>query len=95
MKRSLFHPAVPAPSARVESLRPVGHIYIRGEQKVALHEEYGVLGIEKEDLLDQVKLTSAIPRMPGLSSWEAAELAKADLELFEVPHVPMRPLGTE
>lgn len=94
MKRSLVHPTVPPPSARVGPLRP-GHIYIRGEQKVALHEEYGVLGIEKEDLLDQVKLTSATPRMPGLSSWEAAELAKADLELFEVPHLPMRPLGTE
>lgn len=58
-----------------------------------MHEEYGVLSIEKEDLLDQVKLTSATPRMPGLSSWEAAEAAKADLEWFGVPHVPMQPLA--
>jgi hypothetical protein len=97
MKGSLFHATVPHPhaSARAESLGPSGQIYIRGEQRVALHEEYGLLGIEKDGLLDQVKLTSATPRMPGLSSWEAAEVAKADLQWFDVPHVPMLTLGDE
>ncbi len=88
MKRSSSHTTVPPPSAsaRAESHRPSGHLYIRGEAKVALHEEYGLLRQEKEELLDQVKLTSATPVMPGLSSWEAAEVARADLEWFEVPH---------
>jgi hypothetical protein len=97
MKGSLFHATVPHPhaSARAESLGPPGHIYIRGEQRAALHEEYGLFRIEKEELLDQVKLTSATPRMPGLASWEAAELAKADLRWFDKPHVPMLTLGHE
>jgi hypothetical protein len=79
MKRSPVRSTVPPSSA--------GHLYGRGETKVALHEEYGLLRQEKEELLDQVKLTSATPVMPGLSSWEAAEVAKADLEWLEVPHV--------
>jgi hypothetical protein len=88
MELSLFHTTVPPPDAgdRAASLRSAGRINVRGEQRVALHEEYGMLRIEKEELLDQVKLTSATPRMPGLSSWEAAEVAKADLEWFETPH---------
>jgi hypothetical protein len=93
MKRLSFHATKPPPStsADVESpLRRSGHISVHGEERIALHEEFGLLSQDdelldpEEELLDQRELITAA--MPGLCGWEEAEVAKTDLGWFEAPH---------
>jgi hypothetical protein len=92
MKRLSFHATEPPPNASVdvESLRRSGHLSVHGEERIALHEEFGLVSQDEalldpeEELLDQRELITAA--MPGLCSWEEAEIAETDLAWFEAPH---------
>jgi hypothetical protein len=92
MKRLSFRTTMPPPNAcvAVESLRRSGHLSVHGEERIALHEEFGSASQDEElldpeeELLDQRELITAA--MPGLCSWEEADVARTDLGWFEAPH---------